>query len=239
MTKIPVSVINQCTVLHDTDIQKVVAALQIQVSQHFAPVWGVDATLTYVPKNHKPAPKTWWLVMLDTSDEAGALGYHDLTPDGLPIGKVFAKTDLHYGASWSVTMSHELLEMLADPSCSLCYFIQPDDNSGTLYCAEVGDPVEADHLGYKINGIQVSDFIYPAWFEPYQPKSTQFDYMKHCTSPLQILPGGYMSIFRVNSSTGWSQITDRRDLDANRPRIGSRREKRMVPRDKWLISSPK
>ena len=32
------------------------------------------------------------MLVLDTSDQAGALGYHDVTPQGLPLGKVFAKT---------------------------------------------------------------------------------------------------------------------------------------------------
>jgi len=50
-------------------------------------------------------------VILDDSDQAGALGYHDLTSDGLPIGKVFAASDLKAGTSWTVTASHELLEM--------------------------------------------------------------------------------------------------------------------------------
>jgi len=43
-------------------------------------------------------------------------GHHDLTPDGLPVGKSFAGTDKHFGHSWTVTASHELLEMLADPT---------------------------------------------------------------------------------------------------------------------------
>jgi hypothetical protein len=36
-----------------------------------------------------PAPDGWWLVFLDNSDQAGALAYHDLTNEGLPLSKVF------------------------------------------------------------------------------------------------------------------------------------------------------
>jgi len=49
-------------------------------------------TLPFIPKNQMPAAGSWWLVFLDNSDQAGALAYHDLTNDGLPISKVFVKT---------------------------------------------------------------------------------------------------------------------------------------------------
>ena len=85
-----ISVINESTVLTDADVTPVVGALQQQVTNDFRPAWGGDAELTMIPQG-TPAPAgTWWLVILDDSDQAGALGYHDLTPDGLPIGKVFA-----------------------------------------------------------------------------------------------------------------------------------------------------
>src|SRR5271154_5703301 len=114
-----ISVINASTVLNDNDIRPVIEALQQQVSDDFFPAWGVDAKLTFIPTASAPPGDTWWLTILDDSDQAGALGYHDLTPDGLPLGKVFAATDLKYGNSWSVTASHELLEMLADPNINL------------------------------------------------------------------------------------------------------------------------
>jgi hypothetical protein len=44
---------------------------------------------------------------------------HDTTPDGLPLGKVFAGTDKAFGTQWTVTASHELLEMLGDPAINL------------------------------------------------------------------------------------------------------------------------
>lgn len=89
-----------------------VAALQFQVTHHFSPAWGITADLNFITKGRVPRKKAWQIVILDNSDQAGALGYHDMTKDGLPIGKVFAKTDQRYGLKWSVTASHEILEML-------------------------------------------------------------------------------------------------------------------------------
>ena len=81
MADIKIAVINASTVLTDAQVQPAVSALQIQVHRDFAPVWGVDADLTFVPSGSQPAPGMWWLSILDTSDQAGALGYHDVTGD--------------------------------------------------------------------------------------------------------------------------------------------------------------
>ena len=51
---IQVSVINESTVLADTDVVPVVAALQKQVTNDFLPVWGTDAELKIVPKGAQP-----------------------------------------------------------------------------------------------------------------------------------------------------------------------------------------
>src|SRR5437764_6891042 len=107
----PVAIVNASTVCTDAELKSYVGPLQRQVSEHFAPVWGADAKIDFVPKGKKPPKGSWWIAILDDSDQAGALGYHDLTADGLPLSKVFAKSDKHYGNSVSVTISHELLEM--------------------------------------------------------------------------------------------------------------------------------
>lgn len=110
--------INESSVVHDDEAKKIMAALQIQADRDFKPIWGQSTKLTFYGKGCKNPTNIAWLALLDDSDQAGALGYHDLTNDGLPLGKVFAKTDLQYGEVVSVTASHELLEMLADPYIS-------------------------------------------------------------------------------------------------------------------------
>src|SRR5437764_113986 len=100
---IPIAIINESSVVSDADAQAATDALQIQVTRDFAPVWGVNAQLTFFPTGSTPPKGSWWLVLLDNSDQAGALGYHDVTSDGLPLGKVFAATDLQYNLKWTVT----------------------------------------------------------------------------------------------------------------------------------------
>jgi hypothetical protein len=98
MANIKVSVINESTVVGDNEVSLAVADLQTQVSRDFATAWGIDAALTFVPSGAQPQDGSRWLVILDNSDQANALGYHDLTSEGLPLGKVFAATDKQFDA---------------------------------------------------------------------------------------------------------------------------------------------
>jgi len=238
---IQISVINESTVLADADVAPVVAALQKQVTNDFRPVWGTDAELTIVASGTQPPAGTWWLVLLDDTDQANALGYHDLTTDGLPIGKVFAASDLKAGTSWTVTASHELLEMLGDPNINLTVFVQNSNTAGILYAYEVCDACEDDSFGYQIDNVLVSDFVYPSWFESFRGEgSTQFDRMNKIQNPLQLLAGGYIGTFNVSAGTGWQQLTAEKHPTnlRNRGTVGTRRERRTTLQDLRVISLP-
>jgi len=233
---IKISVLNATSMLTDAQIAPVIVALQTQVSRDFAPVYGIDAKLTQVLKGQTADPTSWWLVLSDNSDQAGALGYHDLTPTGLPIGKVFVKSVIDNGDSWSVTISHELLEMLADPWANLTVFAQSSNTAGKLYCWEVCDTCEADALGYQINGIQVSDFAYPGWWgiPGYRGK---LDHTGHITKVLDILPGGYIGEFDVTKGNGWTQKTAEGHMPRSKGGPGSRFERRVRGHANWKLST--
>lgn len=246
MADIKIQISNESSVLADNQVQTVVPALQTQVSRDFAPKWGVDADIEFVTKGQLD-PSKWWLIIFDDSDQPGALGYHDLNPSGLPIGKVFAKTDIQDGLQWTVTTSHELLEMLADPDINLAVLIQPDQQTATLYAYEVCDAVEADQFGYDIDGILVSDFVYPSYFETmfYNKANEEFDYQNILKNIVpDMLPGGYMLAWDIYSGSGWYQIfADRpsyiKGMRRSRPRIGSRRERKRMSRNQWMNSKIK
>ena len=230
---VKIAVINDSTVLTDAQVLQVVAPMQKQIDRDAGPVWGISATLRFIPRGSQPSPDEWWLVVLDNSDQAGALGYHDLTDEGLPLSKVFAGSDITYRQSWTVTCSHELLEMLVDPNINLTVFDEGPVGA-RLYAYEVCDACEADQFGYEIDGVLVSDFVYPGWFESFRAKgSTQFDYSKKVEIPFQLLPGGYIGVNDIASGLGWTQIM-KQVADAGYnvrsvPPQGSRRQRRGVP----------
>jgi len=111
-----IAIINESSVVTDAQLEPICQAIQVQVSRDFAPAWGIDAKIFQLWKDGcvdtEPPDGAWWLIVGDTSDELGALGYHDTTPEGLPLAKVFAKTDIEAKSSLSVTISHEVLERL-------------------------------------------------------------------------------------------------------------------------------
>jgi calcineurin-like phosphoesterase family protein len=238
MSDIAVAVIRESALITDAEVQAAVAALQKQVTDDFKGPWGITASVEMVP-DRRPAAGSWWLVILDDADQAGALGYHDLTDAGLPIGKVFAKTTRAAGGNWTVTASHELLEMLADPAINLSACFQDGDRI-VFYAYEVCDACEGDEFGYSIGSTLVSDFVYPAWFESFhQPRSVQFDRQNRITSPFQLLGGGYANVLDASAGGGWRQVMAEKAAQSlrARPAVGSRRERRRTPRGQWLRSA--
>lgn len=196
MSTVPtIDVVNESTVLGDADVTPLVHALQAQIAEDFRPQWNTGCRLVQARSVGKTS---WGLVILDDSDQAGALGYHDLTASGLPLGKVFAKDVLTDGMSWTVTASHELLEMLADPWIDSAVQV----GSSTFYSLEVCDACEDDSYGYTIQGVEVSDFVLPAWFRP-DTATGPFDLRGHITQPLELLTGGYIGAWTPRS--GWQQ----------------------------------
>ncbi len=178
------------------DFDALVAAMQAYVDKHVVPVWGAPAKLI---KSKGFVKGAWAMVFLDNADQPGALAYHDLTPEGLPQSKVFVKTTLENQELVSVSASHELVEMLVDPAINLMT-TGPDPR--VIYAYESADPVEA--LSFPVNGIPMSDFVYPAYFEAFHKRgSVNFDHLKKVMKPFQILSGGYQIIFKNGK---WSQL---------------------------------
>jgi hypothetical protein len=141
----------------------------------------------------------WAIVFLDDADQPGALAYHDLTPDGFPLSKVFVRTTLENHEVVSVSASHELVEMLVDPAINL---MSTGPDAETMYAYESADPVEA--LSFDVNGVAMSDFVYPSFFEGFRKRaSTRFDHMDRVKKPFEILAGGYQIIFKDGQ---WTQI---------------------------------
>ncbi len=180
---------NQATSALGVSFDQLIPALQKFVDDYFAPVWGTPARLA---KATGFVQGNWAIAFLEDADVANALGYHDLTPDGLPLAKVFVRTTLEAGDQVSVTASHELAEMLADPAINL-YSTGP--NAQYLYAYETADPVEEE--SFSVDGISMSDFVFPSYFEVFRKaNSVQFDQMNKVTKPFQILKGGYQIVWR-------------------------------------------
>lgn len=198
-----VAIVNRSALMSDADLVPIIAALQTQLSRDFEPIWDQGATLTHVAAGARLPRGAWIIAIHDTITEADALGFHALTQGGTPVSYVSLAGDPRP----SVTLSHELLEMLLDPRIDQTVFQQLTDTTGVIFAKEACDACEDDSLAYRINDIMVSDFVTRAYFqnEPHRA-DTKFSFKDNLPGPFTIAEGGYASIFEVRPGTaGWVQ----------------------------------
>jgi hypothetical protein len=61
------------------------------------------------------------------------------------------------------------------------------------FLVEVCDPSEDEKFGYTVNGVLVSDFYTPHFFDPVAVAGAHISFTGAITKPRQVLPGGYLS----------------------------------------------
>jgi hypothetical protein len=185
---------------HDpSDLSRVAAALQRQVTRDFAPVWDVSATLDAFARL-EDVPLGYW-PMIIVPDVQGAAGIH-LDKDGQPFALI------EMSDSWSLTASHEMLEMLGDPfGDRLVPGPSIKRGQGRVeFLVEVCDPSEAAEFGYTVNDILVSDFYTPRYFDPVRSVATRYSFTGAIERPRQVLRGGYLSWHEPNTDRWWQQV---------------------------------
>jgi len=214
---------NRATVPLGVDFDDLIAALQVFVDRHVAPVWGTPAKLV---KTRGFVRGCWAIVFLDHADHAHSLAYHDVTPDGYPQSKVFVKTTLANNNLVSVATSHELVEMLVDPAINL---VTMRPHSKLVYGYEAADPVEG--LSFPVKGIRMTNFVYPTYFESFhKPGSVPFDHMGAIKRPFQIHAGGYQGIYQDGKWVQKFGSRGKRVRFKREDRRGRRGERRAKPK---------
>ena len=195
-----VALVSESSEIDAAQVGRVAAALQKQVARDFGPIWQVQATVAAFPALHQ-VPRTHWpIVVRDTIDDPSAAGYHD-TEDGRPASLV------RYSPDWALTCSHECLEMLADPEGNrLIDGPSPvPDQGGVRFLVEVCDPSEDIRFGYTVDGVAVSDFYTPRFFDPITRTGERYSFTGAIESPRTVLPGGYLSWVDPGSGRLWQE----------------------------------
>lgn len=177
------------------------AALQKQVMRDFAPVWNEQATVDAFAALEDVPLGYWPVIVRDDIGFPGAAGIH-LDDEGQPFGLV------QFSTTWQLTASHEVLEMLADPFGNRVVAgdsIKPGQGR-VEYLVEVCDPSEAFQFGYNVNGIRVSDFYTPRYFDPVKTPGTRYSFTGAIKNPRVVLKDGYLSWFEPVSGHWWQQV---------------------------------
>lgn len=197
----------------DEEVQQTIRAINRQIAEDFTPYWGLGATVRLEgeigsrPNHQQPVEMRGDAVLYlwDDADVPNALGYHDRNNDGIPYGFVFTELSAQVGENWTVTLSHEALELIADPEVNLLVAgPHPGDPTKEVYhWYEMCDAVQDET--YKIDGIEVSNFVLPLYFTSGEERGGRNDFLcrEHQGKTLQsygINPGGYIGFF--NPETG-------------------------------------
>ena len=124
--------------------------------------------------------------------------------NGQPFALVTSSDQL---AGWSLTASHEMIEMLVDPFGNrLVTGNSPKADQGRVQIlVEACDPGESADYAYSVNGVLVSDFYSLRFFDPVAAPGVRYSYTGAIEAPRQVLRGGYLSWQDVASNTWWQE----------------------------------
>ena len=197
-------VTNRSNAISDATIKKDIPSWEQAANGAFSKAWETPKVCIRFAK--KVPFGAVGAVFQNKGSVKGALAYHTEL-HGQPFIVVYAGVGKYYGYNNSVSFTHELFELLADPTISRLeqgYFDPLVYEGKTSYvlpvlvdwAAEVCDPVEA--YAYSIRGVQISDWITPQWFDaPGSPPLMHgyFDRMNEIQLPLTITPGGYAQFY--------------------------------------------
>jgi hypothetical protein len=197
MSVIQVGLVDKTGELDTSLVQATAAALNIQVMRDLPQYWNVQATVRYLPDAGK-IPVGVWPVFLVAKLPPGEGGVH-LDKKNQPYSLVIGTPGSN---DWTIDASHETIEMLVDPAgnrmqTSRAISIVGNDVQDTAgaydYLVEACDPCEANQYAYSIQGIALSDFITPRFYDPVVTSGTRYSFGGNIKRPRQILPGGYIS----------------------------------------------
>jgi hypothetical protein len=173
------------------------AALNVQVTRDLPQFWPVKASVTYLADSDLVTPGTWPVRIVHglASGEGGChLGAHNQ-----PFAKVINTPG---GDEWTLDASHEICEMLVDAfgnalqvSTPVCVEegILRDREGAVEYLVEACEPCASAAAAYEIDGVMVSDFITPRYFDGFATAGGRYSFAGSICTPRQVLPGGRLS----------------------------------------------
>jgi serine protease len=198
------------------DLLRVIRAVNRQLREDFAPYWHMHGDLrldqSMGPAGDRVRPHLGLrgdgiLYLMNRVDPQAALGYHERHNLGVPYGMVFLdvsaelEKNTHAEHPWSITLSHEAMELVADPQVNLmCKGPHPDPTKSyeVFHWFEMSDAVQAE--SYLIDGIAVSNFLLPTYFTASDARDERNDFLSRRSGgpslpAFGVKPGGYIGYF--------------------------------------------
>jgi hypothetical protein len=224
-----ISIINQTLgEISDAELLTVIRAINQQIEFDFTPYWSMPATVrlegTMLEQPRANAAAAVMrgdaVVYLSSSrTKSNPEGFHDRNYRGIPYGVVYSEISEKMGDPWSVTLSHEVLELIADPQAN--NYVQgpkPNDlRKKVFFWFEMCDAVSSGT--YEINGVALQNFLLPAYFEPPVP-GARTNFLGTELRPFGIAPKSYVGYY--NPETQQQETIDSDEVGKRRREIKNR-----------------
>jgi hypothetical protein len=194
----------------DEEVQRVIRAVNRQVTEDFEPYWGMGAMLRLEGRASTNADEEKPIdlrgdailyLLTSVADADGTLGFHDKNAAGIPFGFVYTEISEQLGEPWSATFSHEALELIADPEANLLVMgPHPSEDRIVFHWYEMSDAVQTEL--YEIDGVKVSNFVLPLYFTGSKEADEPGSRNNFLGTPLDsfgIAPGGYVGFYDPES----------------------------------------
>ena len=175
--------------LSDEAVQEGIRAVNRQIAEDFNPNWSMGAELRLEgvigkdPDDDKlPELRGDAIIYLwNEVDVEDALGYHEANAAGIPFGFVFTELVKQLKEPWTVTVSHEALELIGDPEANLLVAgPHPEDpKKEVFHWYEMCDAVQDET--YEIDGVAVSNFVLPLYFTQFAEVGGRNDFLGRLT----------------------------------------------------------
>jgi hypothetical protein len=145
----------------------------------------------------------------DPNGVKDAIGYHDMNHQAIPYGFVLTDIAEQAGEPWTVTLSHEVLELIADPDVNLMV-LAPHPKGGqqpVLRPYEVCDPVQSNR--YQIDGVPVSNFVTPQYFAQTEHPMKRTNFLNVPLQQFGLTRGGYFSYLDLSTGKYETEFDDK------------------------------
>lgn len=196
---IQLALVNESSAISFSELTRVSAALQKQVTRDLEPLWNVKGTVDAF-LSLEDVPLGYWPIVVRDDIGRNVAGVH-CDENGQPFALVTAEP------IWSLTASHEVLEILVNPfGNKLVAGQSPKADQGRVeFLVEIVDPVADRSNAYTVNGVLVSDFYTPHYFDPVKTSGVLYSFRGSISAPRQVLQGGYLSWHEIETNTWWQQ----------------------------------
>jgi hypothetical protein len=213
----------------DAQLHGAIRAVNRQIAEDFTPYWGFGAQLRLEGKTGRR--KTGF----DQADMRGDAvlyvkkrprpleddGFHTTHYAGIPYGFVYLDLSDKLDEEWTVTLSHEALELVGDPELNLLVRgPHPTADREVFHWFEMCDAVQNE--SYRIDGIRVSNFVLPLYFTSSNERGGRNDFLgtnvrgqAGTLKSFSANPGGYITFFDPKTETDedWSPPDSKRSKE--------------------------